>query len=305
MRKFIERKNAKTPILIVLLILTNFINYFPKIAAPPPPLYSYQLIGEVLANQSLSLNLLNSSVITEINSSNYPDKIQINFNANYTIFNAEDDSNLTLGFPFSLGININKTNFNVKLNQVPVDFVLENYSEDGINSTEFDLDFFSFFNIDNPIIVVKCNLTILKYESIKIEYDFTGTVVDPINFWDDLFLGYYLNTSKTWNGNTTGRVEFRVFGKVPSFSTSGDYNGEMTISDIFEGKSCIWEWYNLKISDLIFGIEHYNYPFYPNLTIYDIFIIVINITAYILIISAIVYFIVKKKSRRETEGSLT
>jgi hypothetical protein len=302
MWKFIEKKKFKTPILIVVLILANLINSVPKVVAPgrPPPLYSYQFISEVLVNRTLALNLLNSNVITMINSSNYPDNIQIDLNANYTIFNAENDSDLALGLPFSLGINVSKSNFSVKLNNVPIAFVLENYTQGATNNSEFDLDFFSFFDLDHPIIVIKCNLTILKYESIQVEFDFNGLVVNPLNFWDDLYLGYYLNTSKVWNGNTTGKVEFRVLGKIPSFFTTGDYYGKKTVSDIFEGKSCIWEWNNMKINTIILGIYSNDYAFYPYLTIDDIFIIIINITAYILIISAIVYFIVKKKSRKET-----
>ena len=296
MRKFIEKRSFKSSILIALFILSNFINSVSQVAAPPPPLYSYQLISEILANRTLSLNLLNRNVIIKINASNYPDNVQIDFNANYTIFNAESNSNLTLGLPFFLRINVSKSNFSVKLNNVPIDFVLENYTQGATNSSEFDLDFFSHFINEKPVIVIKCNITILKYESIKIEYDFNGIV----DFWDDIYFGYYLNTSKTWNGNTTGRVEFRVFGKVPSFFTSGDYHGNKQVSDIIEGISCIWEWYNLKINTLVFGIEYYSYNFYPYLTIYDIIIIIINVTAYILIISAIIYFIVKKKSRKET-----
>ncbi len=297
MRKFIEKRSFKSSIIIALFILSNFINSVPKMVAPiPPPLYSYQLISEILPNRTLSLNLLNRNVVIKINASNYPDNVQIDFNANYTIFNAENDSNLTLGLPFFLRINVSKSNFSVKLNNVPIDFVLENYTQGATNSSEFDLDFFSHFINEKPVIVIKCNITILKYESIKIEYDFNGIV----DFWDDIYFGYYLNASKTWNGNTTGRVEFRVFGKVPSFFTSGDYHGNKQVSDIIEGISCIWEWYNLKVNTLVFGIEYYSYNFYPNLTIYDIFIIIINITAYILIISAIIYFIVKRKSRKKT-----
>lgn len=299
MGKLIKKNKLFSSIFIVLLFLTNFIISIPKITAPPPPSLPDQFIGEILPNRTLSLNLLNSNVVITINSIDYPDKIGINFDANYTFFNPENNSNIRLILPFSLGIEVIKSNFNVKLNKTQIDFDLYNFTVGTVNITEIDLDFISMFLIHNPITLIQCNLTILENETYTIRYKFSGLINNPLNSWDGLFMVYYLNTSKTWYGNTTGRVEFRVYGKLPVFSTMGYYDGEVQVFDISGGKSAIWDWNNIKMNMLAIGIR-YDERFYSLLGVWDIlFIITGNVAFWIIFIISIIIIWRKRRIRKK------
>ncbi|MFX0025201.1 MAG: hypothetical protein ACFE8M_02210 [Candidatus Hermodarchaeota archaeon] len=293
------KKNKKISLIFTfILLLANFIISIPKITAPPPPLFSDQFIGEIIPNRTLSLNLINSNVLVIINSTNYPDKISINFDANYTFFNPENNSNIRLILPFSLGIEVIKSNFSVKLNKTEIDFNLYNFTEGTVNTTEIDLDFIPIFHITNPITLIQANLTTLEIESYTIRYEFSGLINDPLNSWSGISIFYYLNTSKTWNGNTTGSVEFRVLGKLPIFSTIGNYYGEAQISDIYGGKSAIWDWNNRKIYMLTIGIK-YDESYYPPFRFWDNYMITINIVLSALMISSIIgIIVVRRKARR-------
>ena len=281
-----------------MFVFSSFIIIAPKIVAPPS--LPDQFIGEILANQTSTLKLLKSNVVITINSTNYPDIIGIEFNANYTIYNPENGSNLNLILPFSLGIQVDETNFNVKLNETQIEFDLYNFTDKSINDTENELDFISIFLIHNPIILIRSSLTTLENESYTIGYKFYGVLNKPLVSRDVLTLAYYLNTSKIWLGNTTGRVEFRVYGKNPTFFTMGNSFGNLNpqIFNNLEGKSCIWDWTNIKIDTSAIGIV-YDETRYPDDLLWESTII--NIIFYTIIVSIIIFFIIRRKSRNETD----
>ena len=190
MVKIINKNRFISTIFIIIFLLPNFIISIPKIIALPPPPIPDQFIGELLPNRTLSLNLLNSEVLMEINSNNYPDKIGINFNANYTFFNPESNSNISIALPLSLGIDVIKSNFNVKLNNTQISFELYNFTVETINNTELDLEFVSWFSIHNPITLIQCNLTNLESEIYTIRYKFIGSINNPFNSRNILYIIY-------------------------------------------------------------------------------------------------------------------
>jgi hypothetical protein len=284
MSKMFEENKLRVSLIIILFLFISFIIGIPKISAPPPPSLPDQVIGEILPNKTLSLNLLKSNVLITINSSSYPNIIGFEFNANYTIFNPGIDTNLKLALPFSLGIEVDESNFEVKVNETKIEFDLSNFTGSSMNDTEIDLDFFPIYN---PIKLIQCNISTLENTSYIIGYKFHGLIINPLIDQDVLFLTYYLNSSKTWKGNTTGKAEFRVYGKIPVFSTMGYSSGDThpQIFDIIGGKSCIWEWTNIKMNMLAIGIcydERY-YP-YPILGSWDI---VISIMIIIIVVAII------------------
>lgn len=286
-------------LLIFILFCTNSIISMPKIRAPPPPPLLDQFIGELLSNRTLSLNLINSNVLITINSTNYPDKIGLNFDANYIIFNPENNTNIKLGLPFSLGFDVIKSNFQVRLNKTQIDFNLCNFTTETINETKINLDFLSRFYISNPITLIQSNLTILENETYTIGYKFSGVMINPSDSGETLCIFYYLNTSKEWNGNTTGKVEFRIFGKLPSFAATWNfYCPEVQISDIIEGKSALWEWSNRKMNMLAVGI-FYDEISYSDFNIwYLIGMITLNVAFIIIIVGIIILVLDKRKSRK-------
>ena len=291
MSKIFKKNQLRASILTIIFLFTSFIIGTPKISASSPPPLPDQVIGEILPNKTLSLNLLRSNVLISINSSSYPNIIGFEFDANYTIFNPGIDSNLKLILPFSLGIEADESNFEVKLNKTNIEFDLCNFTGSSINDTEIDLDYLSRFPIYNPIKLLQCNITALEDTSYNIEYKFHGLMNHPLNDQNMLFLAYCLNSSKNWNGNTTGRVEFRVYGKIPVFSTMGISLRE--VFDIIGGKSCIWEWTNIKMTNLAIGI-YYDERYYPS-PIIGSWETVISIII-IIIVFTIILSIIRKRS---------
>ena len=295
MSKIFKNNRLRISFSIILFLFVSFIIGTPKINALLPPPLPDQVIGEMLPNKTLSLNLLKSNVLISINSSRYPNIIEFEFDANYTIFNPGIDSNLKLILPFSLGIEVDESNFELKLNETNIGFDLYNFTGSSINDTEIDLDFISRFPIYNPIKLLQCNITTLENTSYTVEYKFHDLMSNPLNDQNMLFLAYCLNSSKTWNGNTTGIVEFRVYGKIPVFSTMGvslrDINPQ--VFNIIGGKSCIWEWTNIKMTDLAIGI-YYDERYYPS-PIIGSWETVISIII-IIIVSTIILSIIRKRS---------
>ena len=292
-------RKSKSYLLLLILFLTNSIISIPKVSAPPPPPPLLdQFIGELLSNRTLSLNLINSNVLITINSTNYPEKIGLNFDADYTIFNPENNTNIKLGLPFSLGFDVIKSNFQVRLNKTQIDFNLCNFTTETVNETKFDLDFISRFYIPNPITLIQSNFTILENATYSIGYKFSGVMNNPINsIRDTLSLFYYLNTSKVWNGNTTGRVEFRIYGTIPTFAmTYHSYYPEVQIIEIIGGKSASWEWNNRKMKMLAVGICYDERSYSP----FDMWFY-INIAFYVLIGVTIIIIISKRKSKRNLQ----
>ena len=300
--KIKKNKRLKASILSMLFVFSSFVIIAPKILtySSSGPLQPDQFIGEILPNQTSILKLLKSNAVITINSTNYPDIIGIEFNANYTIYSPENGINLSLILPFSLGIQIDKANFNVKLNETQIEFDLYNFTDRSINDTENGLDFSSIFLIHNPIILITCNFTTLENESYTIGYKFNGVLNNPLVSQDVLTLAYYLNTSKIWLGNTTGRVEFQVYGKNPTFFTMGNsfVNINPQILNTLEGKSCIWDWTNIKIDTSAIGIV-YDETHNPD---YGFWIsIILNIIFYTIIVSVIIFVIIRRKSRKVTD----
>ena len=301
MVKMFKRTKLISSIFIIIFFLQNLIISVPKITALPPPPIPNEFISEILPNRTFSLNLLSTEVLIEVNSTNYPNLIDINFNANYTFFNPESNFNVSIDLPFSLGIEVIKSNFNVKLNNTQIDFELYNFTLETINDTEIDLNFISWFSLHNPITLIQCNLTNLETETYTIRYKFNGSINNPFKSKSLLYIVYYLNTSNSWIGNTTGRVEFKVYGELPHFSTqyqASDYDPKVHIFNINGGKSAIWEWINLKLTTFIIGF-FYDESSYSLFGIWEIIgIIVLNVVGYGIIIIIIITIVRKKFKKR-------
>lgn len=69
------------------------------------------------------------------------------------------------------------------------------------------------------------------------------------------YIAYYIDTAKKWKGNTTGRIEYRAYGKEPVFGrTYGHFEGHYKLSEINGRKSIILIWNDIKIERVEFGI---------------------------------------------------
>ncbi|MEE9379060.1 MAG: hypothetical protein V3V33_13595, partial [Candidatus Lokiarchaeia archaeon] len=143
--------------------------------------------------------------------------------------------------------------------------------------------------------------------SLVIRYQISGSMSNPLDSRDLFYIAYYLGTSQKWIGNTTGRVELRVYGKEPVFGRMGTILAPCQLVDIIGGKSSICEWNNTKNPCMNVGIRYYReatpFEIFLNIIGWNIGTIrLIYITIPIIIIGLVI--IRKKRKKRKLHISL-
>ncbi|MBA7514879.1 hypothetical protein ES705_06915 [subsurface metagenome] len=279
-------------VLIALFLLTNGIVLPLNITATPPGLPD-QFIADIFSSTNTTVCLININTMITIDATDFLNKIGINFDGNYTLFNPENTTNLTLILPFSLCIDIHNSTFEASVNDTQILFeVLSNIEENLIN-TGINLDFLKFFVVHCPITLITSNLTLLENNTYIINYQFSGSIPKPLGFRNLFYMAYYLETARAWKGNLTQRAEFKVFGKLPIYSIMGEYDGFGQISDIPGGQSALYEWNKEKVDTIYVGIRYHG----PSSE--DVFgiviMVVLNGLAYIAIISGVVIWLKRRK----------
>jgi hypothetical protein len=277
-------------VLIALFLLTNGIVLPLNITAPPPSLPD-QFIADIFPSTNTTVRLININTMITMNATDFSNKMEINFNGNYTLFNPEYTTNLTLILPFSLCMDVQNSTFDVSVNDTQIPFEVLSNTEENLTSTGINLDFLSRFVVHCPITSITSNLTLLENNSYIINYQCSGSIPKPLGFRNLFYMAYYLETARVWKGNLTQRVEFKVFGKLPIYS--GGIDVDLQISDIQGGQSALFEWNKGKVESIYVGIIYYG----P--TSEDVFgiviMVVLNGLAYIAIISGVVIWLKRRK----------
>ncbi|MHA2131824.1 MAG: hypothetical protein ACW99L_17795, partial [Promethearchaeota archaeon] len=187
--------------------------------------------------------------------------------ANYTIYNPENTTTITVIVPFSLDINVSNFTFETYENniQIPYDLLSKMIWDENIS--EIDIYYLPLWSDFYPITLIRSNVTLFANSTSIIRYRFSGSMNKPLNSRDFLSLAYYLGTSLDWKGNTTGRVEINVYGKQPIFQ------GGVLIPrliDIEGGQSFINKWVNIRMSKKLIGIRYTR-----ELTLFIVFIVIV------------------------------
>lgn len=279
-------------IIITLFLIQTFPTIIPNAKASIAPKPD-QFIAEIFPNKALPLQLSHTNTIVKFNATNFPNELGLNFDANYTIYNQENTTTIPLILPFSLAININDFMFEVQLNETQIPYSLLSVSPWNENITEVNIRLPGFIET-YPINLVRSNVTLFKNSSSVVRYQFRGTMNNPLASRDLIYIIYSLGTSPEWLGNTTGRVELRVYGKQPIFSTSGGNLINLTPKnvDIVGGKSFSYEWYNIQIPWGNVGIKYYR----DTSTLGELIIsIILNLLISIAIASAITVVILRRR----------
>ncbi|MFX0134647.1 MAG: hypothetical protein ACFFDN_13490 [Candidatus Hodarchaeota archaeon] len=293
------KKNKQIISIIFMVSLSlNFFAISPQVVAPPPSLPDH-LIAEFFPNSTLPLQLIHSNTIIIINATDFPNKIGIDFNANYTIYNLGNTTKITFILPLSLARNVSNFMFDVYINNSQIPYDLFNVSPWNENISVINV---SFYIIElYPITLIRSNTTLLKNSTTVIGYHFSGSIDNPLDSRDLIYLVYNLGTSQEWIGNTTGKLEFRVYGKKPIFSRMGFSDGwqftrNCTLIDINGVESYICEWDNIEIPHGSIGLEYYkeSSPFE------EIWLLIIlNLALYVLIGSIIAIVVLARKKRKK------
>jgi len=278
---------------ILLFILNNYIS-IPKVFAPPPPTPPDQFISEIFPNRTLPLQLLNSDTIIKFNATQFPDKIDIHFDANYTINNLENTTTISLIVPFSLDINISKSIIEVYTNNTEIPYRLFTVSPWNENLTAIDTNLPGFIE-RYPITLIKTNVTLIMNSSSVIRYNIKCTVFNPLDPVVPFFMIYHLGTFQEWIGNTSGRLELRTYGKQPIFSKIGFlYLTKYDVVDINGGTVAMCQWNNSQIPNGGIGVVYYG-----NRDDGFLIVIFVNMSITIGIAIIIILIIIIRKNRRK------
>jgi len=287
---YVRKRQQILSVLIALFLLTNGIVLSINITAPPPSLPD-QFIADIFPSTNTTVRLINSNTTITIDATDFYNKIGINFDGNYTLFNPENTTNLTLILPLSLCMDVQNSTFEASVNDTQIPFEVLSNTEENLTSTGVNLDFLSRFVVHCPITLITSNLTLLENNTYVINYQFNGSIPKPLGFRNLFYMVYYLETARVWKGNLTQRVEFKVFGKLPIYS--GGIDVDRLISDISGGQSALYEWNKGKVESIYVGIRYYG------ATSEDVFgivtMIVLNCLAYVAIISGVVIWLKRRK----------
>ncbi len=287
---YMRKRQQILSVLIALFLLTNGIVLPLNITAPPASLPNY-FIADIFTRTNTTVCLVNINTMIAIDATDFYNKIGINFDGNYTLYNPENTINLTLILPFSLCIDIQNSTFEASVNETQILFEVLSNTEENLTNAGVNLDFLSKFPLHCPITLISFNLTLLENNTYVINYKFNGSIPKPLDLQNLFYMAYYLETARVWKGNLTQRVEFKVFGKLPIYS--GGIDVDLQISDIQGGQSALFEWNKGKVESIYVGIIYYG----P--TSEDVFgiviMVVLNGLAYIAIISGVVIWLKRRK----------
>jgi len=284
--KMRARKYTFTIIITSFLIL-SFSFTTPPAAGSIAPVPD-QFIAEIFPNSTLPLQLTHTNTIISFNATDFPNKIDINFDANYTIFNPENTTSIPIILPFSLAKNVNDFMFEVHVNNTQILFDLLSISPWNENITEIDVHL-AWFVERYPIILIRNNVTLLKNSTSVIRYHFSGSMSNPLDSSNLFYIVHHLGTSQEWIGNSTGRVALRVYGKQPIYGRMGVNWAPCQLVDIIGGKSYMCEWNNTKSPWMDIGVK-----FYRDTSLFEEIwdLIVINLVLYFAIAFIIIFLII-------------
>ncbi len=281
-------------ITIAFFIFLNLFILIPSNTVAPPAPAPDQFIAEIFPNSTLPLQLSHTNTIISFNATDLSNKIDIDFDANYSLFNPENTISIPLILPLSLAANISNFIFKVYVNNTRIPFDLLSITPWNENITEIDVHL-AFFVEKYPIILIRNNLTLLKNSTSVIRYHFNGSINNPLDSSDLFYIVHHLGTSQDWLGNSTGKVELRVYGSQPVYGRRGFSFAPCELVDINGGRSYICEWNNTKRPWMDIGIRFYGKAS-PYIDIIDI--LIFSIVLFPPITGVLIIVVIIKKRRK-------
>lgn len=240
--------------------------------------------GNFLPEEDSNLSMTNANVIFNIDATNYQERINIDFQGNYTIYNPYEAVNVTLIAPFSIDFIGLESSCLIKVEDVIIPHSYIEYNISGYYWDEY-LDFYHF-GIRKFIIT---NISLPENDSITLEYSFNA-YLSTIYSKNIEQINYDVGTSRAWNGTITERVEFKVLGKVPDSYSTYLYN--CTVTDSEDGKIYLWEWINEQINVNGVYISYYFSHHGPHL------LVIIFPLMYVLAVVVVVIVAVKMSAKK-------
>jgi len=239
-----------------LIIIFSNLNVFLSQNSIANPIYipDVTFSGGLLPKENYSLSLISANVEIVADTSNLKLLGEIHFNGNYTIFNPENDINITIGAPFNFYPIDNCT---VLLNGTNIPFTIKNDNEIFDEENCEILQQYMVNTNELPsfnIFWVLCNISIPKNSSIRLEYKFNTPRPKSTERVKYFYIIYDVGTARLWNGNITEVVEIIVHKNLPTSIYSENL---CDTSNILNGMSYRWEWNEERIEVNYVGLHYY------------------------------------------------
>ena len=295
-----KRKNTVL-ILVILIVLVSFFGIPSEISALPPPPDEDSFIADIFPSiNNTHIELLNVNALITINASDFYNRIELSFNGNYTIFNPGNTTDLTIYLPFSLCLDFENALFGASVNDTQVPYEIENTTVEELTNSGFKIEFIWYlFYLPCPVRLIMFNLTLQENNTYVVNHQFDGCIYDPLGNKDVIFMMYSSGSAKFWKGNASARVEFKIFGKIPSFPSRGIANQLCTyqLLDIDRGKRFITECNNSQSNPIAIGIcyDEREYDIIPDGFLLNF---LITLHFYTIPIGIIAWIIIRRKKRK-------
>jgi hypothetical protein len=254
----VKTKINKKWILVLIIIITfltlNKASFIKFSKANPAPV---KFVGGILPKENLNLSLTNAEVFFNVNTTDFP-YYNYSFNSNYTIFNPNEQVNITIAMPFLMDI-WDVKNFILRVDYIEIPFT---YNYTLTVESEIWQEYLSNFDYPSSSLSSTCfyifNISIPTNDSVMIScsfehnYDYMAVGKYALDMFE---LIYIVGTARIWNGNITERIEFDVCGRFPDNYT---HQEDCNMSTIETFRKYIWEWDNEIIEVNYVGISwHY------------------------------------------------
>ncbi len=142
------------------------------------------------------------------------------------------------------------------------------------------------------------NISIPKNKTLEIYYEFNHP--EPIYSRDlvSFDIIYDVGTARLWNGTITEKVEIKTHGHNPKSIYHEDL---CQISNILDGRSHIWEWFDERVDIDFVGVYYYYWIQYEYEQIYFFIKILLILTVSILgtVIILVKIFYSRKNKKRD------
>lgn len=256
------RKNFCYILISLLLINTSWVtNKNIEITANPLSVLEHAVGGIVPGNGTV-LQMIEANVIMDIDGINRENgSFAISFDGLYTIYNPNDTIEVLIGAPFQTAFVDLVDTLKIEVEGVEKDFKMICFSES--NETENPwIEYFHLSIMYNSRYFALCNVSFSGNANTTIRYTFDSKIGD--NSVDVIMIIYDVGTARAWNNVTTEHVEFRAYGEQPRYyyNHTSESMGNLTLTDIENGKSYLWSWESVIIEDAWVYLDYSDYtPF--------------------------------------------
>ncbi|MHA1347121.1 MAG: hypothetical protein ACTSVO_11390 [Candidatus Heimdallarchaeaceae archaeon] len=258
----LRRKNFCYILIISLFINTLWVtNNNIEITANPLSVLE-QAVGGIVPGNGTVLQMIEANVIMDIDET-YGENgsFAISFDGLYTIYNPNDTIEILIGAPFQTNFIDLVDTLKIEVEGLEKDFEMICFNEGNVTENTWN-EYFHLPVMYNSRYFALCNVSFSGNSNTTIRYTFDSRI--SASSVDIIMIIYDVGTARAWNNVTTEHVEFRAYGEQPRYyyNHTSESMGNLTLTDIENGKSYLWSWESVIIEDAWVFLDYsYYIPF--------------------------------------------